>query len=334
METIKKQSINVITTADENLMPLISVQIMSIVDNLPSEYKINYFLLYDTVKNRDTKLKRIEILQKFSYNFKNLTFQDIDVGDIDFFSEITSYGGGWPTPAYYQLLAHRFLPENIDRILYLDAGDVFVAGDFREFYFADFCDNVISVTPARYKVINNELVAYEKEDVFNLDLTEGITRGLFNSGSYMMNTNLMREINFNEEEYMICAENLKKVKPYIKQKEHEFAYHGDQGFMSAYFLGKIKFYGYPEIKNIWYMPFNFCLWYYDRMNIIPWYKPVIIHFAGAAKPWEIKYPYETDLNSLLKTSQSISDLKQGSKEHYLLWHEYALKTNMLLLASI
>ncbi len=68
------QSINIMTSADENLMPFITVQILSIIDSLPSEVKINYFLLYDMESNRELKLKHIENLQVFSDLYNNLTF--------------------------------------------------------------------------------------------------------------------------------------------------------------------------------------------------------------------------------------------------------------------
>lgn len=318
------------TSADENLMPFISPQIMSIIDNLPNDISINYFLLYNTKNKRDEKLKNIEILRNFSKNFKNLTFQDIEIENEDFFSRIALYGGKWTSAAYYPIMAHKMLPKHIDRVLYLDAGDVFIAGDFREFYFTDFCNNLAIVTPGRFKKTDSVPVTFEEEDLYDLSLTDQITRGVFNSGSYVLNLDLMRQIDFCENEYITFARGLKRIKRDIKEEFHEYAYFGDQGFLSALFLGKMKYYKYPEEINIWYMPFNFCLWYFDQVEFFPWYTPVIIHFAGAPKPWTIKYPYDTDLLSSFTASHNISDLKKGQMEYYLLWHEYVIKSDMII----
>ena len=310
-------------------MPFVPVQILTIVDNLPIDVNINYFLLYDTQINKESKLKNIDYIRKFSSLYKNVNFTDIDVGDIELFAYLARDGGNWSYAAYFPLVAHKLLPINVDRVLYLDAGDVFVQRDFREYYFTDFSDNFLIVTPARYKAINNELKIYEGEDLYDLSLINGITRGVFNSGSYIMNLNLMRSMNFNEKTYMAFAERLTKMQADVTSKEHDFTYWGDQGFLSALFLGKIKYYGYPDIRNIWYMPFNFCLWYYDRMDMSPWYAPCIIHFAGVPKPWTIKYPYDTNLLTAFEASQQISDLKSGQREYYYTWHEYAIKADMI-----
>ncbi len=323
------QSINIMTSADENLMPFITIQILSIIDSLPSDVKINYFLLYDTEGDRESKLKNIEKLQAFSALYNNLVFEAVDIGNIELFKHIAYYGGYWACPAYYPLVAHKLLPKCVDRVLYLDAGDVFVQGDFREYYFMDFSNHLIIATPGRYKVVDDKLEIYDSEDLYDLSLCDGITRGVFNSGSYIMNLQMMRQIDFSEEDYIVFAETLAQLKKDIAIKEHEYAYWGDQGFLSAFFLGKIKYYGYPDITNLWYMPFNFCLWYYDRMDKAPWYTPVIVHFAGAPKPWTVKYPYDASLTSPYHATHKISDLQAGQREYYFFWHEYAIKSEMI-----
>ena len=187
--------------------------------------------------------------------------------------------------------------------------------------FMDFSNHLIIATPARFKIVNDKLEIYDSEDLYDLSLCDGITRGVFNSGSYIMNLKLMRQIGFSEKDYLAFAETLAQLKKVIAIKEHEYAYWGDQGFLSAFFLGKIKYCGYPAITNLWYMPFNFCLWYYDRMDKAPWYTPVIIHFAGAPKPWIVKYPYDASLTIPYHATHKISDLQLGQREYYFFWHE-------------
>ena len=207
-----RQAINIMTSTDENLMPFITIQILSIIDSLPSDVKINYFLLYDTEGDRESKLKNIEKLQAFSALYNNLVFEAVDIGNIELFKHIAYYGGYWACPAYYPLVAHKLLPKYVDRILYLDAGDVFVQGDFREYYFMDFSNHLLIATPGRYKIVNDKLEIYDSEDLYDLSLCDGITRGVFNSGSYIMNLELMRQIDFCEEDYIAFAEILAQLK--------------------------------------------------------------------------------------------------------------------------
>ena len=56
------------------------------------------------------------------------------------------------------------------------------------------------------------------------------------------------------------------------------------------FVGKIKVFAYPKIINSWYMPYNFCMWYFDRMNQKPNYSISIVHYTGDFKPWKGMYP--------------------------------------------
>lgn len=323
------KTVNIMTSTDEKLMPFVPIQILSIIVGLPTDIKINYFLLYDTKSNREVKLKNIENLQAFSSMFDNLNFNAIDVGDIELFAYIARYGANWGTPAYYPLLAYKLLPKSVDRVLYLDAGDVFVRGDFREYYFTDFLDNFLIATVARLKEVNNKVEVYDSEDLYDLSLCDGITRGVFNSGSYVMNISLMRQIDFREEKYTVFADTMKQMKNYVTTREHDFAYWGDHGFLSAFFLGKIRYYGYPNIINVLYMPFNFCLWYYDITEEMPWYNPAIIHFAGAPKPWTVKYPSKLNMLMQHNASFKISDLKLGQREYYSFWYQYAAKCEMI-----
>ena len=84
--------------------------------------------------------------------------------------------------------------------------------------------------------------------------------------------------------------------------------------LSAAFVGDIKYFGYPEIKNLWYQPYNFCIWFFDRAAEIcngnPWYVPRILHFAGGIKPWNL-------------TTENENELKAGQWPFYKIYSLYA-----------
>ncbi|GAY77986.1 hypothetical protein NBRC111894_3540 [Sporolactobacillus inulinus] len=185
------------------------------------------------------------------------------------------------------------------------------------------------VTASRYKVYNNQLVHYEETDIN--DLEEGfpsICRGLFNSGSYIMNLNKIRAAQLTIDDFVAFSQMLCT---YSKKKDTSNIYFGDQGLLSAAFVGDIKIFNYPHICNLWYMPYNFCIWYYDRMRESPPYQPVIVHFAAdiKIKPWDVVYPIPLERFSS-KSIHSMRELKMGQAEWYYLWHEYAICTDKIL----
>lgn len=154
-----------------------------------------------------------------------------------------------------------------------------------------------------------------------------ILRGIFNSGSYMMNLDKMRRDKRTLDDYQYLSLKLREL---FGDNNHKI-YWGDQGLLSAAFVGDVRYYGFPEIRNLWYMPYNFCLWYYDRMNQKPPYSPAVLHFAGTAfKPWKGTYPIFTERFQKKESLRSMSELKNGQAGYYYLWHEYAIMADTVL----
>jgi hypothetical protein len=202
-------------------------------------------------------------------------------------------GGGFPTEAYFYFLAHKYLPESIDRVLAIDAGDIIIDGDIGEFYFAPFEGNYIITSMAFSR--QNEL--YTKEDLKNPQKEISIITEYINSGAIMLNLEKMRqnEISFdyynNIVDYIIL--NHKPFTSPFFPKPIYYTY--DQGLFAASFVGEIKFWGYELFGyNALYMPYNFRPFVFEtekkRLGINergafdPGYKPYIIHLLGN-KPW-------------------------------------------------
>ena len=149
--------------------------------------------------------------------------------------------------------------------------------------------------------------------------------GIFDSSYLIRGMGLVGGFTVND--YIALVNELRKV----IGNETEQIYYGDQGLISTAFVGDICYSEYPEEKNLWHMPYNFCLWYYDRMSERPGYEPKIVHFAGAAfKPWECNYPIELAIIPLSNKNHSLRNLKIGQVEYYYIWHEYALMVERIL----
>lgn len=311
---------NIMTSCDDNLVHYVSVQLYSISRSLKNSI-IHFYLLHRDIS--DNKLKPLEAL---SDRLGNILFHAIKIPEAEKYDAIAKHGGKWCGEAYFPLCAHQLLPEHVKRILYIDAGDIFFVGDISPFYHCDFEGKALIVTSIRYKMQESKIVLYEEKDLY--DKADGfriICRGLFNSGSYVMNLEKLREAQLTIDDWLDFSQMLCEISG---QQDTSRIYFGDQGFLSAAFVDDLKIYDYPRIKNIWHMPYNFCLWYYDQENTPPPYSPAIVHFAGTEKPWKMDYLIKVDRFSSDKVL--FNTLQIGQAEWYYLWHEHAICTDQIL----
>ena len=319
-----RKQYNIMTSCDNNLVPYVAVGLTAMAHNL-KDADIDFFFLHSHVSQNN-----IEMLEALCEELKNgkIHFHEILVPHAEIYSELAKYGTGWTGEAYYSLCAHLLLPDEIDRVLYLDAGDTLIVGDIAPYYHYDFQGKSLVVTGSRYKPYNGNLELFSADDLGDWkDGLPGILRGIFNSGSYMMNLDKMRKDERTLADYQYLSLKLREL---FGDDNHNI-YWGDQGLLSATFVGDVRYYGFPEIRNLWYMPYNFCLWYYDRMNEKPDYSPAILHFAGTAfKPWNGTYPIFTERFQKKEQLHSMNELKNGQAGYFYLWHEYAIITNTIL----
>lgn len=319
-----RKQYNIMTSCDNNLVPYVAVGLTAMAHNL-KDADIDFFFLHSHVSRNN-----IEMLEALCEELENckIHFREILVPHAEVYSELAEYGTGWTGEAYYSLCAHLLLPDEIDRVLYLDAGDTLIVGDIAPYYHYDFQGKSLVATGSRYKPYNGNLELFSADDLGDWkEGLPGILRGIFNSGSYMMNLDKMRKDERTLADYQYLSLKLREL---FGDDNHNI-YWGDQGLLSATFVGDVRYYGFPEIRNLWYMPYNFCLWYYDRMNEKPNYSPAILHFAGTAfKPWNGTYPIFTERFQKKEQLHSMNELKNGQAGYFYLWHEYAIMANTIL----
>lgn len=314
---------NIMTSSDDNLAPYVAVQLTAMAHNL-SDADIDFFFLHTKVSPQN-----IEMLKALCSELGNgmIHFHEIIVPHAEVYLELAKYGGQWPGEAYYCLCPHLLLPDNIDKVLYLDAGDTLVVGDIDPYYQCDFFGKSLVVTASRYKTEAESLSPYSERDLLNHEqMLPEILQGIFNSGSFTMNLDKMRKDGITLADYQYLSESLRK----ILGKDNNI-YGGDQGLLSAAFVGDVRYYGFPHIRNIWYRPYNFCLWYYNGMSEVPDYDPVILHFVGTAfKPWNGLYPVPVKRFQKQEQLHSMNELKSCQIGYFYIWHEYAILADMIL----
>ena len=162
---------------------------------------------------------------------------------------------------YYRILAQFLLPQELDRILWLDA-DIVVLKDINNFYYQDFEDKLYVVC----KDCKNE--------VFPITLVKekmGIPADVqyFNSGVMLMNLKILR-MQTNCDEILAVCEDMKNRITFP-----------DQDLLNYMYMGKVK---YAD----WYQ-YNHQLADVKKLKQNELKKISILHYTGKEKPWKPEY---------------------------------------------
>ncbi len=167
---------------------------------------------------------------------------------------------------YYRLLTNDILPENVERILYLDP-DIVILKSLKDFYNIDFGDNI-------YAGAGHTVGTLEKLNVKRLKMPKNSS--YINAGVLMINVKGMRKFCTTDDIFSYMQLNRKKL------------YLADQDVINGFFAEKI-IYVDPVKYNLDEKTFyNFR----KRKNLS--LKKVreeccIIHYNGSQKPWKEKY---------------------------------------------
>ncbi|MFR7764335.1 MAG: glycosyltransferase family 8 protein, partial [Anaerococcus obesiensis] len=123
---------NILVSCDENYINPLKTMLYSLFESNDTNFEI--YLIHKDI--RDEKIKEIE---KFviKASSKRAKLNPIKVKNLFSNAKTTFY---YTEEMYYRLLAYKYLPENLDRILYLDP-DVLVLNSCEKLYNMDLKDN-------------------------------------------------------------------------------------------------------------------------------------------------------------------------------------------------
>lgn len=156
--------------------------------------------------------------------------------------------GTLPKAAYYRLLIGRFIPEDIDRLFYLDC-DTVVTKPIDEFLDMDLGENLLAAAPNKVK--KKKCLKHRRR----LGLPENVT--YFNSGVLLINMNKWRDLGAEQ-----------RCRSFI-DANHSRILLADQDVLNPLFHDRVKIIS-------------------DRFNYFGRGESAtasIIHYAGSAKPW-------------------------------------------------
>lgn len=250
---------NILVTVNSNYLYPLKVMLWSLFFNNPNQ-EIDIYLIHSSVTDDE-----MEDLRRHIARFDQRLFA-IKIDDCLF--DKAPVLMHYTKEMYYRLLAHKCLPESLDKILYLDP-DILVINSIEKLYNIDLKNYLYAAAfhdRVPVKEINRlRLKAYEIDEYYN-------------SGVLLMNLPLLRQ-RVNEAE----------IFDFVENKKHKLIL-PDQDILNALFGKNIK--KLDEIK------YNYDTRYYQYhkllsngqidMNYVI-RNTSILHFCGKKKPWHKTY---------------------------------------------
>ncbi|WP_165211135.1 glycosyltransferase family 8 protein [Streptococcus tangpeifui] len=255
------EPVNLLFTVDDAYVEQLKVTLYSVKRNL-SAAEVHVYLLQKTLLRKNDQLARF--CQTLDYHY-----HPIIVGDQPFKDAPTT--DRYPDTIYYRLLAHAFLPEDMNKILYLDA-DILCLNDFREFYQQELGLNLYAAASHNadskvMDVINQlRLQNYEMESFY------------FNTGVLLMNLPMIRQTVERQD-----------ILEYIEKNRTKLIL-PDQDVLNGLYADRVQavpdeIYNYDARYSRLYQARSSGNWDIDWVIE----NTVFLHFAGRDKPWKPNY---------------------------------------------
>lgn len=251
---------NILFTIDRNYI----AQMLTCVDSIvrfPTPGGYDIYILHSSLSEAD----REKIQMHAREGVCRFHFAAVDVTTFENFPETDRY----PKEMYYRILAADYLPEELERILYLDP-DIVVIKPLESLYQSDFADNLFLAT-------THVSAFLTQMNARRLKLEETVP--YVNTGVMLLNLLAMRQ-----------AVRLEDIRAFV-------AAHGnvmtlpDQDVVTALYGKRVRL-----VDDMIYNLSDRMLGFYnarhpeDRRSLA-WVKDntVIIHYCGANKPWKEHY---------------------------------------------
>jgi lipopolysaccharide biosynthesis glycosyltransferase len=318
---VETKHYNIMTSCDEKMFSYIGIMLLELQEKVKDK-TIDFYVFC-----KESATEYLDILAATEEQLPSISCHVIALAEEEVaqYEMLAENGGEWPVEAYFSLCAHCYLPETVERILYLDSGDILIRDDFEEFYFGDFQGkSILAASPLNFLEKGGQYFLPSAQKMDSVEDVISVVSGLFNSGSYMINLKRLREINRTMQDCYDVVFELRQIFRDTSQK----AYWGDQGLMGMLYLDDVTYLHQDCLMTSIYMPYNFLLWYYKHVQEEPPYFPVIVHFIGAgAKPWQVAYSNGAEMPSRLSGDASVpqEQLLPGTGKYYEEWKEFALR---------
>lgn len=297
----RSRVLDVMTSCGGPNSDIAQVLIKSLSMTQPKD-RINFWFFY-----LDVPEQTLASLKSYCDGLKNVSFRPVQVGEAAAFDELRRLGGKPDAERFLWFMAHRYLPARLDRVLYIDALDAIAVDDIRPFLFQNLGGKYLAACREGHLFTRRPVPvkpparqAFENGD--DLDTLRRMSRGLFNSGSIVINLKKMRQDNLDIEFYARTAR--------WAAQEMGLSF-GDQGLFSLAHGSNFKLaadrYNYR--------------FFAARAATSP-IRPSIVHYAGhIRKPFRLRFTAEQE-NAILDhlSRKGAEHLRLG--ENQQIWPHY------------
>lgn len=271
--------------------------LISIDDNYV-KYAIN---LFESIKKNNNEYLRVFLIHDNSLSNNSINelkgyFEEKDIGELNtiFFNgesiKLPKYIDYISINTYYRLFAPYLLPEDVDRILYLDS-DIICNGNIMDLYNEDF-DNKLII--GCENMLPKNLQVWRNRNITRLELPPDYI--YINAGTLLINVKEYRKSITKEE-----------ILDFI-QNNHDKLRFQDQDVINKLFYDKIKI-----VDNKYNYQINTV-----EVNEIN-EDAILVHYSEKLKPWNMDYdePIKAMFYyRLIRDKGNIELLKELINKHY------------------
>ena len=246
---------------DDAYVEQFKVVLFSIAQQMPQQ-DFQVFVMQKNLLEQDTAIKKY--VEKLG-----MVYHPIAVGEEAFAHAPTT--DRYPDTIYYRLLAHEFLPAEVDKILYLDA-DLICLNDFRDLYEMEMGNQLYAA--ASHNEDGRLLDYVNKLRLKNFEMDSSY----FNTGILLMNLKAIR-----------LTVNRKDILDFIEKNRNRLIL-PDQDVLNGLYADRVmvipdEIYNYDARYSLIYQAKSQGKW--DLNWVID--HTVFLHFAGRDKPWKSNY---------------------------------------------
>lgn len=200
----KRHSINVMTSCGGPNSGITQILIRSISDSHPDDHITFWFFHLNVAQ---AILNRLE---RFCEGLPNLTLRQVRVPPSDKLAELRTLGGKPDCERFLWFVAHQYLPENLDRIIYIDALDAMVVDDLSPFLHEDIGDRLVLachefMSWRQHSIIKTGPAREAARQGADPKMLKRVAMGLINSGVMVLNLSRFRQDGLTLDRYVETA---------------------------------------------------------------------------------------------------------------------------------
>ena len=254
------QAINLLYSIDDGYVDQFKTTLYSIVKNA-SRKDFRVYILQKPLLKRHEEI--VQFCQKLGISYKPVVIEEKAF-------DMAPTTDRYPETIYYRLLAHEYLPEELDKILYMDA-DILCINDLVPLYEMNLGDKL-------YAAASHTEDSDITDAINRLRLGNYESKSYFNSGVLLMNLTAIRRVVKRED-----------IMAYISEKSNRL-FLPDQDVLTALYGHEIEL--IPD--EIYNYDTRYFLLYAAKSRAehgLDWVMAhtVFLHFCGRDKPWKKAY---------------------------------------------